>query len=253
MKIAITFCSTIFVLALSKSLYARELKIGYFEAPPFVILSKIKAKPNGVVIEMWEEIAKEMGDTITWKQMPIARLIYELKNNRLDASSLFVPTPAREVEFHFSNNRWDLVQPGVAVKVNFPLKKLKDPSDLIGLKIGSSSKSVITPWFKNNNIKFHNISGMNFVERLLKQLISGRIHGVYWPSIYGMKFLMNKLQGIHKVRFLRSPLGPYPIKVMFPKTDMGMKTAFKFDEAFLKVKKRFDFQRVKETYVKALK
>jgi hypothetical protein len=65
--------------------------------------------------------------------MTIARLIQQLKDKKVDASSLFVPTPDRKKIFHFSKNQWDVVQPGIAVRNDSPLKELKDPRDLSGL------------------------------------------------------------------------------------------------------------------------
>ena len=244
------FCFALFPLVtiFSSSLYSKELKIGYFSAPPFTVITQNKMSPKGVVVEMWEEIAKEMGHSIDWKQMTIARILQELDDEKLDGSSLFVPSPDRKKTYHFPINTWDYVQPGIAVRNDSPLKKLKELKDLKGLNIGSSTKSVITPWFKINKVKFKNISGTNFVERLLKQLQIGRIDAVYWPSISGMKILIARIKGQYKVRYLRSPMGPYPIKAMFPNTINGQLLAKKFDEAFLIVQKRFDYLKVKKKY-----
>lgn len=244
------YITIVFIIVLfSKPLLSRELKIGYFGAPPFVIITQDMNSPRGVVIDMWEKIAKELGHTVSWRQMTIARLIHELENDKLDASALFVPTPDRKALFHFAENKWDYVQPGIAVKLDSPLKELKVPQDLANYRVGYTKKSVITPWFKSEKIKFINISGTNFVERLLRQLLSERIDAVYWPSISGMKMLLNKLKGSKKVRFLRSPLGPYPIMAMFPKTQKGKVLVDKFDDAFVKVDSQFDFSDIKTKYI----
>lgn len=242
------YTSIILIIFCSATAFTKELKIGYFSAPPFVVITNNISSPKGVVIELWEEIAKEIGDTINWKQMTIARILYELKEDRLDASSMMVPTPERINNFHFSKNVWDFVQPGIAVRDSNPLRELKDIKDLEGLSIGSSSKSVITPWFKNNDIKFKNINGTNFVERLLKQLQLERIDAVYWPSIEGMRIMISRIKGNHKVRYLRSPMGPFPIKPMFPKTKKGIELSKKFDSAFIRVKQRVNYLKMKKKY-----
>jgi hypothetical protein len=48
-------------------------------------------------------------------------------------------------------------------------------------------------------------------------------------------------------------MGPYPIKTMLPKIQMGKDLAVKYDDAFLKVNKRFKYLEIKNNYIDGLK
>jgi len=235
------------------NLEAKELKIGYFLTPPHVIGTSDSAKPKGIVVDLWEHVAKNAGNSILWIKMPLARVMKELALNRIDASSAFVPTPLRKQRFIFPEAILDMVQPVIVTRRENPLTILSNKADLEGLSIGYFISGVITPWFEKNDIEFELLAGENALERLLVQLSLSRIDAVYWPTSSGVKFDSHRLELNENFKYIRSPMGPYPLKPMFSKSKAGRILADDFDIAFKGVKDKYRIPHEKELYIKGIK
>jgi len=245
--------SLFLLVLLSFPANSSELKIGYFISKPHMISGKDEAHPKGVVIEKWEVIAKILGHTIAWKKMPLIRLMNELEQNRLDGSAIFLSTPPRQAKFIFSKNHWDQLQPGIVILASSPLEKLVSADDLKPLTVGYLKGSIVTPWFKENKIKFQYLHGIDAVERLLKQVANHRIDAMFWPSLSGVEYTANKMKIKAKFKYIRSPKGPYPAYAMFPKSDAGKKLADAFDAAYVEASKKYDLQKEKKLYIEGKK
>ena len=232
---------------------AKELKIGYFLTTPHVIETGIDDRPKGVVIDLWEKVVLKTGNTIRWIKMPLARVIKELEANRIDGSSAFIPTPSRREKFIFTASTLDMVQPTIVVRKESKLNLLSNKDDLKGFVIGYFVSGVVTPWFKQNNIEFELLAGGNALERLLVQLSLKRIDAVYWPTISAARFDAHKLNFINNFKYIRSPMGPYPLKPMFSKSKSGQMLAENFDKAFKEVQDEYDIAHEKERYIKGEK
>lgn len=237
------------VLVNVTGLSAKELKIGYFLTTPHVIATGDDHHPRGVVIDLWEKVAKKTGDSIFWMKMPLARVIKELEANRLDGSSAFIPTPSRREKFIFTASILDMVQPAIVVHKENKLNKLTNKDDLKDLVVGYFISGVVTPWFKQNNIEFELIAGSNALVRLLVQLSLKRVDAVYWPTISAARYDARRLSFENKFKYIKSPMGPYPLKPMFSKNKIGKKLAKDFDAVFNEVKEEYNIAREKERYI----
>ena len=232
---------------------ARELKVGYFLTSPHIIGTADDAQPKGVVVDLWERVATKAGNSIRWIKMPLARVMKELEAKRIDGSSAFIPTPSRLERFIFPESILDMVQPTIVVRKDSVLNSLSNKDDLKDLVIGYFIYGVVTPWFKQNNIEFELLAGGNALERLLVQLSLKRIDAVYWPTISAARFDAHKLNFINNFKYIRSPMGPYPLKPMFSKSKTGQILAEGFDKAFKEVKEEYDLSHEKERYIKGEK
>ena len=232
---------------------ARELKVGYFLTSPHVIGTDDDAHPKGVVVDLWERVAMKAGDSILWIKMPLARVMKELEAKRIDGSSAFVPTLSRQKKFIFPESILDMVQPAIVVRKDSSLNSLSNKDDLKDLVIGYFISGVVTPWFKQNNIEFELLAGGNALERLLVQLSLKRVDAVYWPTISAARFDAHKLHFNNNFKYIRSPMGPYPLKPMFSKSKTGKIMAENFDKAFKEVQEEYDIPHEKELYIKGEK
>lgn len=240
---------TIILVFLAPQAFGKELQIGYFVTPPHVIDSDEESRPTGLVIDLWHVIAAQLGHEITWKRMPLARLIKSVETGSLDAGTLLVPTPPRKEILHFSDTPWDIVQPGIIVRIESTLNSLNSAADLAGLSIGYNNKGVVTPWFKENEIRFTYIFGTNPLSRLINLLEAKRLDAVYWPVISAAKYQASLNEIDDKLKFIRSPKGPFPIHPFFPKSTKGVALALELDQVLPKAKATYNFDKQKRILI----
>ncbi len=89
MKAYLVIVTTLLLLLIEYPAYSQTLKktyrIGYFDTPPLTFRNSTQNKPDGLAIEILNEIAKEHGFTIDWVYGDFPDLMVLMKTQRLDA------------------------------------------------------------------------------------------------------------------------------------------------------------------------
>jgi len=139
--------------------------------------------PTGVDIELIKAVAKEVGCEVTFRQLPWARMLLELENGVLDATSSTSKTPERELFAHFSEPYREaemavFVRRGETGK--HPLKGLSSIPGA-GFKLGVIAGYYYGPEFADlmEDPKFAaQVDGAADYETNIRKLLHGRIDGL---------------------------------------------------------------------------
>ncbi|MGR5237154.1 transporter substrate-binding domain-containing protein [Vibrio alfacsensis] len=101
--ILVFYCSAF----LSPAAHSSDLKVGTYSCPPFVIGS-VDTQLNGLSIELWERIAKEMDIGFKFEPYPLSELLEAIENNQIDIGvSCISITPDRELFADFSHSFYE--------------------------------------------------------------------------------------------------------------------------------------------------
>lgn len=100
--------STLFLISVfSPYASASSLKVGTYPCPPFVIGS-VDSELNGLSIELWEQIAKEMNVEFTFEDHPLDDLLNSIETEQIDIGvSCISITPERELFADFSHSFYE--------------------------------------------------------------------------------------------------------------------------------------------------
>jgi polar amino acid transport system substrate-binding protein len=100
--------SAFFILSfISMSSDASSLKVGSYPCPPFVI-GTIDTDLNGLSIELWEQIAKEMNVEFIVENRPLDDLLNAIETEQIDIGvSCISITPERELFADFSHSFYE--------------------------------------------------------------------------------------------------------------------------------------------------
>ena len=94
------FLMAIFILFSDTSFAEQEIRIAYFNAPPYVIHDREQEKvTGGALYEFLEQhIGPKMGVKFVWERLPssIPRQLDSIENGSVDAIALLAHTPERE-------------------------------------------------------------------------------------------------------------------------------------------------------------
>ncbi|MFM2593056.1 transporter substrate-binding domain-containing protein [Vibrio harveyi] len=92
---------------LTSSSNASPLKVGTYPCPPFVIGS-VDSDLNGLSIELWEQIAKEMSVEFRFENQPLDDLLNAIETEQIDIGvSCISITPERELFADFSHSFYE--------------------------------------------------------------------------------------------------------------------------------------------------
>ncbi|ENP8341730.1 transporter substrate-binding domain-containing protein [Vibrio harveyi] len=103
--LVITTCLLLSLLTSSSN--ASPLKVGTYPCPPFVIGS-VDSDLNGLSIELWEQIAKEMNVEFRFENQPLDDLLNAIETEQIDIGvSCISITPERELFADFSHSFYE--------------------------------------------------------------------------------------------------------------------------------------------------
>ncbi|BBM67277.1 ABC transporter substrate-binding protein [Vibrio alfacsensis] len=97
----------IFLCLFSSFAFPNTLKVGTYPCPPFVI-SAADNQLNGLSIELWEQIAKEMNVEFVFEQYPLNHLLDAIESEQIDIGvSCISITPERELFADFTHSFYE--------------------------------------------------------------------------------------------------------------------------------------------------
>ncbi|GLR06523.1 transporter substrate-binding domain-containing protein [Vibrio hyugaensis] len=97
----------LFFVLFSSFSHSNPLKVGTYPCPPFVIGS-VDTELNGLSVELWELIAKEMNVEFTFENHPLNDLLNAIETEQIDVGvSCISITPERELFADFSHSFYE--------------------------------------------------------------------------------------------------------------------------------------------------
>jgi len=226
----------LFLLQISP-LKAETLTLGYFVLGPHIYASA-DGKALGPLPEfLTEHIGPAMGVKFSLVNMPLARILKDMKEGRIAGAALFGFTKARGLVFAYPNNSFISMHPVLVVLNKHPLTKVESVDDISHLSIGYVKDAIVSPFMQNGGIVFTDIYGSNTWERNIQRLLKGHIDAAYSPIEVNMSYVASKLNMRDKVRIMRLPEAPMKLYSLFSKHEQFIHAnlAKRYDEAFERI------------------
>ncbi len=228
----------------------KEVKIAFFNAPPHIFLDEKTGRIQGAVYELLENyLAPAMNVKFVWDREPttVPRQLSLLEANTEYAAALLVYSPERAQKFVFPKVAY-ISNPSVLtlLKSN-KLDKITKVEDITDLVIGYARDTAITPFMKNDKIKFDLISAANFNEVNFKKLMAKRIDAVYAPDKVSMLYLMKQLNLEQQCKILNLPEKPALYHVVFSQSLKDV--ADKYNKASVKIDTRQIYLKLLDKYI----
>lgn len=204
---------------------AKVIKVGTSaDYPPF---ESVDANGNkvGFDIDLMEEVAKRMGVTVEWVDMPFDSLIAAVQEGKIDmAISAFNYTEERDQQIDFSEAYYTS-EDSFMVLDTFA-GTIGKPEDVANFKIGVQSGTTQDGWLTDNLVtpgllKEENLFRYDRVDQAALDLKSGRIDVLM--SDYVPAQALAQQQGGMKIIY-HGVLSSGPVNMVIPDGDAELKT-----------------------------
>lgn len=161
-----------------------RLTVGYFDLPPYTRdFSEPPADTNnGPAIRYFRAIAQRMGITAEFRLYPLARLLHSLERSELDAALILARSPERESRFIYPRQPWIYTRSAIIVRADSPLRHIRGPEDLAGMRIAHWSGGYIAPLLRHGSISLTPASGSEIRSRAMDYLLNCRVDAFYLPD-----------------------------------------------------------------------
>lgn len=209
-----------FILTAFVSWADDKIKMAYFQAQPHIIYNQDKEEISGALYTFLEEyIAPKMGIQFVWDQQPsnVPRQLRMLESGQIDATAILIWTDERNKKFSFSHRPFTTAKAVIGVLQNNSLQKISKVEDLLHLKIGYATGNYISPFMRDNRIKFEFVFTGEPNEQNFMKLKMGRIDAVYIPDKAGMLSEIKLLSMEKMVKVIELPDPAVRLHVVFTK------------------------------------
>lgn len=211
------------------------LRVGFFELPPHAQMQQGRA--DGYAIAYFDLIAKQMGVTPEYVQLPLARLLI---SPDIDMVLFLGKSKERAQSLVFARKPWLALQGVVAVRTDSPLWSVRSADDLLGLHIGAWNAGFRSKLMRDPRLRLTSISGDDFLDRALKMVVRGHIDGFYNPEIQATQAGITRLGLDSQLRVVSLPATADALYPAF--TPAGApKYLQRFEEAFELVSRRTSY------------
>lgn len=195
-------------LLFSLSSFAQTLRVGYFEAAPYIFTDKGSNTLKGASVEFHEKlIAPAMGMKIEWAKeaVGIPRLQEQLKANQLDAAAVLAKNPERVQFLTYPVKPYFTTNPVLAILKDNPLQKVQKVEDVIGIKIGYCAKAFTSPFMRDPRIQWDLLSSSNCIPQNLQKLMIKRFDAQYQPDAPPLLFYAREEKVENNLRLVPLP------------------------------------------------
>lgn len=240
----------ILILLSNTSFAEQEMRITYFNVPPFLIYDKEEEKVTGAVHEFLEQyIGPEMGVRFVWEKSPssIPRQLNSIENGSADAIALLAYTPERAQECIFTATPYMITSPGIAVLKSNKIEKVEKVEDILSLKIGFARDTYLSPFMRDERIHFELISSSNFIEQNMHKLMLHSIDAAYTPDVVSLLSVVRKLGYEDDIKVIKLPEKGGAFYVVFAK-DLEP-VAVRYNEAFSQIDGEKVFMQIMSKYI----
>ncbi len=204
----------------------KEVKISFFNVPPHIYLDEKTGQMKGAAYELLENyLAPAMKVKFVWDSEPTAipRQVALLETNVEYASALLIYSPERAQKLIFPDVLYATGKTALALLKSNKLEKITKIEDITGLTLGYANNAIISPFVKNDKIKFDLISTPNFNEVNFKKMLANRIDAVYAPDKASLLFITKQMNLEDQIKVLDLPEKPALYSAVFSQSlkDVG--------------------------------
>lgn len=227
----------LFVMLQISPLKAESLTLGYFVLGPH-IYHDAEGKTLGPLAEfLTEHIGPAMGVKFNLVNMPLARILKDMKDGRIAGAALFGFTKARDLVFTYPKHSFISMHPVITVLKSHPLTKVDSFDDIANLSIGYVKDAIVSPFMYKHDKVFINIYGSNTWERNINRLLKGHIDAAYSPIDANMRYVASKLGVLDNIRIIRLPEEPMKLYTLFSKSKQFINSNLvkRYDDAFERI------------------
>ena len=200
-------------------LLAEEIKVGYSHLQSLIEEHEGSKNPVGPLVTYWEDMAVEMGVTITWVgPLPGIRLISYLKNKEIDVVSIASKSTLREKIGLFSDKPIFIKQTVICFPQGITIPKLKAWNDLQTLnKIGiiHGHRLTLTLSEKYPALPLAFIQNDNPLIFSLSKLAEGKLDAFIYPDRTEIIKSIKELDLEKKIVVVDAPVSPTGYYALF--------------------------------------
>jgi polar amino acid transport system substrate-binding protein len=228
----------------------QSLTMGYFDIPPHVVTVE-DGTPKGAAVSYFEEyIAPHLGLAVVWDSVftPPSRLMDQLRNGDKDAMIFLGKTKERTAYLHYPDP-YLVVPETLAFKVDHPIDRVSEVSDLHGLSIGFLVAGRIPEALQDDGITFDLIAGKRLFERNVEKLLLDRIDAIYAPLSTALVNIIDEMGVSDQIKLVPIEfLEPVEIYTVFSKETVSEDTVEKYNRALAKAAEEEAYTDYIETY-----
>ncbi len=162
----------------------KVIKIGYFEAFPFVFKNKFN-KPDGILFnKLLNHLGLGGNYKIEFYEFPLARAFFELRKENIDILSLVTEQSFIEMKITHRSIAICNIQEYIFVPKETNIKSFVDSNIFKNKVIGLRAGVNLPVYFesKKNNITYAETSGDKPIEKILQKLVKKRIDMAYFTN-----------------------------------------------------------------------
>ncbi len=189
------------------SAYAKQevIKVGYFEAIPFVFKNKYN-KPDGVLYDkLLNNLNLGENYKVEFYEFPLARAFFELSKENIDILSLVTEQSFIEMKVTHRSIAICNIQEYIFVpkesNINIFVDSRIFKNKVIGLRAGVNLPDYFDS--KKNNITYAETSGDKPIEKILMKLIKNRIDIAYFTNPKVGYLEAKKLGILNKIKVIK--------------------------------------------------
>lgn len=149
--------------------------------PPYEFIDPTTKKIVGLDVDIVEAIAKELGVTVKWEDMPFDALIAAVEAGKIDMIAAAMGLKAERIpklDYSISYEQGDNV---IVVKGDSPVKPFTDLAEVgkqnlkVGVQSGTIQEGRINDLVKQGKAKKENVISYERVDLMISDLVAGRI------------------------------------------------------------------------------
>ncbi|MBI5443712.1 MAG: transporter substrate-binding domain-containing protein [Deltaproteobacteria bacterium] len=198
-----------------------ELRMGYFEAAPNLLVVAGRDRPSGPVAEYCEAFAKKMGMGVTWVgPAPIPRLFRMLRTGEIDAIALLTKASGRETLIAYPEQPLYTMRPVLCLLASDGLKEVRRWDDLKQRRVGVQYGTFLSRILGRDapSLNLIQIHQQNTPEKGIEFLKRGNLEAFLYPDQTAIEYHLRKQDVSREIRVVPAPVPPRPVYVAFTAT-----------------------------------
>ncbi len=188
-----------------------QIKFGYSDVEAFPFQINHEAQPPGIALEIITRVAKDIGISIIFLQLPNKRVLHSLQKGEIDGAFMYSYKPERESDGHFPMKNGKPDEKKRIATLSYYMYKLKDcplqwdgeklscpDFNVINNKIGANTGYSIVDDLKNKGIEVDD--GARTTDQNFKKLLNKRIIGYAHQNLVADNYIKhNNITAIEKL------------------------------------------------------
>lgn len=240
------------LVSIASLAWAEKISLGYFTMGPHIVYNTTSNQAEGPLVDFLTDHvapAMDMELEFVFIEMPLVRVLTEMKKGTVAGAAMFGYTEARAHNHYYPRNNFAEMQSVIAVRKNHPLTQVKTIEDLYPLRITYVQAAILTPFVTDQNLNLEWTSGNNVWRRNLQKLAAGRAEAVYSPQVANIIYGAKDSGVMEKIRILPLPEPPQKLYTLFSKHPKHKGLKERYDQAMEHIQGRLIYKDIMSRYL----